>query len=96
MEIILVEQRIPKMQFLENHLILGECASLVSQEVLDPAQLFGDGGRPHHGAFNLLVTLYTPGVERFANLQVHSHTTMFLQVLYLSEAQNRTVPASRG
>lgn len=48
------------MQFLEHHLILGEGASLVSEEVLDPAQLFGDGGGTHHRAFNLLVALDGP------------------------------------
>lgn len=71
-KVILVEQRVPQMQFLEDHLVLGEGPGLIRQQVLDPTELLGYGGRTHHGAFDFLVSLNGPGVEHLSHVQVDS------------------------
>ena len=57
---------------LEHHLVLGECAGLVGEEVGDAAQLLRDGGGPDHCALHILVPVDDPGVEGLPYVQVHS------------------------
>lgn len=72
MKVVDVKERVTQMQLLEDHLVLGECASLISQQVLDAAQLLGNRGGPHHGTLDLLVPLYHPRVERLSHVKVHA------------------------
>ena len=46
-------RRCAEVQLLEDHLVLGEGASLVGQEIRDAAELLGDGRGSGNGAGNL-------------------------------------------
>lgn len=59
-------------QLLEDHVVLGEGARLVGQDVLDAAQLFGDLAVAGDCARDLLVVVDFVGEDDLGEVQVHA------------------------
>lgn len=57
----------------KDHLILGERARLVGEDIPDPAQLLGNGRVTGDGALNGLVVVDPVGVEELGKVQVDPH-----------------------
>lgn len=57
-----------KVQHPEHHVVLGERASLVGEEVVDAAELLRDGGGANDGTRHLGVSLDHPRVVRFTHI----------------------------
>jgi len=55
---------------LEYHLVLGEGAGLISQQVLYPAELLGYGGVPGYGPRYLSISVDAVGVVDLGHVQV--------------------------
>ena len=73
LEVALVEESQRRAQFLEFHVVLGERARLVRQEILDAAQFLRDVRVPGHGALNVPVVVDAPGVVQLREVHVHLH-----------------------
>ncbi len=57
----------------ENHLILGKCSSLVSQNVPDSSQFFGDCGVPGNASFDQFIVVDIVRVKEFGKVEIDSH-----------------------
>ncbi len=53
------------------HFVLGQGPRLVAEQVLDPAQVLGDGAGPHHRARHARVSLDKPRIDALAHVEVH-------------------------
>ena len=62
--------RCPQLNLTKHHLIPGECACLVGEEVLYPSEFLRDGTASYDRVGNGLVSLDHPGVDQLAHVQV--------------------------
>ena len=67
-----------------HHLVLSECACLVTEKVLDPPKLFGDGAASDEGVWDRLVPLDHPRVHHFPHVQVHTKAVGGVYKQYLN------------
>lgn len=61
---VLAERDTAQMELLEDHVVLGECAGLVCEQIRDAAELLGYGRRAHHRARYVFVSHYHHRIQR--------------------------------
>ena len=70
---VLTEQGVFHREFLEPHVVLGQSACLVSEQELNPTELFWNRAIPDDTAWHSGIGLDEPRVVNFGQIQVYSH-----------------------